>query len=233
MTRFFLLGGLLAAAPLLAQAQAPDTTARRYELGLTASPQLDHFFTGNRALPVGLLYRRPLGPTKALRLRVVGQYARQDTSDYAGQLAGSGRRAWELTALAGYEWQRPLARRWQLCYGAELGAGLGRTTSRVLRETPNTNGVGTYATDLRYVGEYWQAQARPFVGLRLHLGSAISLFAEAAAPLSYVRRRDDYTIDIVRQNTAGSLVRASSFYTSKRLGFVLRPVQLVGLSFRF
>jgi hypothetical protein len=215
---------------------APADTARTYKhhLGLTASPVLDGFFRNNRSLPVGVLYRRPLArPDRALRLRLVGRYARLDTTDFTVQLAGSGRRAWDVTAFAGYEAQRALNRRWAAYAGAEIGLGVGRSSWRELRERANDSGVGTYIVDYRYVGKHWQVQVRPFAGLRLQISPAITIFAEAAAPLSYRRHRDDYTGDVVRQNTLRNLVRSSSFYTSNRFNFDLRPVQLVGLSTRF
>lgn len=103
-----LLAGL---APALAQpaAPAPPDTARafRHALGLTASPQLDHFFTANRRLPLGLIYKRQLAPGRALRARVVGYYSVRDTSNFLlriptsnflGYVEGPNVRTWEFNA---------------------------------------------------------------------------------------------------------------------------------------
>ncbi|OON67745.1 hypothetical protein [Hymenobacter sp. CRA2] len=234
--RFFLLGGLLAAAPLLAQAQAPDTTARRYELGLTASPQLDHFFARNRALPVGLLYRRPLSAAKALRLRAVGQYSRRDTlAEFLGYQPGTGTRRWGVAAYAGLEWQRPLAGRLRAYYGAELGLGYSLDKVREVRRWVNPTGP-YYYDDITRI-KRWQLQADGFAGLRWQATPRLGVFAETAVAAGYQRREDDVRVKGYQEYVAmpgyQSSLGASAHYESKTLTLNWRLVQLFGADVRF
>lgn len=93
-----------------AQAPAPPDTARAYkrEFGLTASPQLAHFFTANRSLPLGLIYQRQLTKTKSLRLRLVGQLSYADSTNFDDSgfgvvnayVSGPSYRSWQVQAFA-------------------------------------------------------------------------------------------------------------------------------------
>ncbi|OON67743.1 hypothetical protein [Hymenobacter sp. CRA2] len=243
MTRFFLLGGLLAAAPLLAQAQAPDTTARRYELGLTASPQLDHFFTGNRALPVGLLYRRPLGPAKALRLRLVGRYSRRDTVDYPQQRPGnfigldkgSNAQRWGMGAFAGYEWQRPLAKRLRGYYGVE--AGVDWRVEKMRSVYYSYNQTGYLFQDGTYTTRRIQAQLRGFVGLHWQLAPRLGVFIESAASAAYEWHTYKLRVKGTQwyNNMPDYTSPAGGFadFRGRNLALQWRPVQFVGVAVRF
>ncbi|OWP63601.1 hypothetical protein CDA63_08460 [Hymenobacter amundsenii] len=227
---------LATALPLAAAAQTvpPDSAAiYKHQLGLTASPVLDGFFRNNRALPVGLLYKRQTKPNQALRARLVGQYSRRDSTDFLGTLPGSVTYEWSAMLFGGYEWQQSLGRHTSWYYGAELGSGWGQAKSRDVREVPNQFGPGKYAYESRYVINRWQVQARPFVGLMLHASARVRVFAEAALVARYERRRYNLTNTVLRQNTDGTLVNGYAFYTGNTFQMQLRPVQLVGVSYLF
>jgi hypothetical protein len=116
--------------PAVAQTASPDTTRTyRHSLSLTASPRLNHFFTANRALPVGLLYKQQIRPGQALRIRIVGSYSRYDSlfqdTDFpdqlTGYLQGPNTRQWQIAAFVGYERSYLLAKHLQGSYGLEAG----------------------------------------------------------------------------------------------------------------
>jgi len=223
---------LLAALPLAAAAQTPIDTTYRYQLGLTASPQLNKFFTANRSLPLGLLYKRQVKPTQAVRARLVGQYSRRDTANYAQVQDGTGIREWQLDAYVGYEWQRLLRKRFSWYYGAEVGAGIGRLNQREVVAWSNSN--GPYQYDWRYTGKRWQVQLRPFAGLQVALTSRLSVLAETAAPLTYRKLNDQARGTGMQTLADGSYVPSggTAYYKYTRTSFAWRPIQLIGLSFR-
>ncbi|WP_345236660.1 hypothetical protein [Hymenobacter saemangeumensis] len=145
------LGALLAAgltAPAFAQAPPPapaDTARHQRQMGLTASPQLDNFFTANRSLPVGVLYQRQLTPAKALRLRLSGLLSYADSANFLdsspsgivnGYVEGPSHRRWQVQVFAGYAWQRRLSRRVALDYGLEAGLGYQRLGYSAARKYP-------------------------------------------------------------------------------------------------
>ena len=231
-----LLGIALPGLPATAQTMPPDT-ARTYKhaFGLTASPQLAHFFTANRRLPIGLLYQRQLTPTKALRLRVVGRYQNTDSTNFAGVLAGTGTQAWQVLGYVGYEWQRPLSRRFGLYYGAEVGGGLGRNVRRSVRDWYNDQ--GPFNEDVSYTIKTWQVQARPFVGIHFQVSPHVRAFVEAALPLTYAWQREGYSGYLDQRyfaNPGGiSHQVGSSDYVSKRLILEVLPIHMLGFIYSF
>ena len=239
---------LLAAAlasPALAQT-APADTARsyRHQLGLTASPQLDHFFTANRSLPIGLIYKQQLKPGRALRLRLVGFYSRRDTSSTNHPLfqplnsSGPNAYSWEVNAFIGYEWQHALSRRFQWLYGLEIGVGYHHEYSPFdLQEystgSPNGNPYVVTTSGSRYLHR-WQGQGRGFAGFRYLLGSRLTLFAETALLLTYENQKRGGEYSTFFSNGMPAQI-GGSFYdiTNKNLLFNWHPVQLLGLTASF
>ncbi|RYU79302.1 hypothetical protein [Hymenobacter persicinus] len=228
----------LASLPLAAVAQAPADSTHRHQLGLTASPQLDKFFQANRSLPLGVLYKRQITPTQALRVRLVGQYSRRDTANYPGSYPGffPGLRDGTYTQsggvnlYAGYEWQRAITRRWVWAYGAELGAGW----SQKKEHTISDENVGTPPSFLfvrftfTQTATIWEGQARPFISLQYRISNRIALFAESAVLLTYQSRKDE-------QDASGTAPYGSSYIYNKShsLSLLWRPVQLVGATYAF
>ena len=234
MNKLASLSLALCATATVATAQTPDSTTYKHHIGLTASPVLDGFFKNNRSLPLGLLYKRQIRPNQAVRVRVVGQYSRRDTTHYFGVLPGSNNRYWELQAYAGYEWQRLVSRRVGLYYGTEVGGGYSRRSSRDVRRGSDSS--GTYQYDALRVTEQWQAEARPFVGVQVALGRRISAFAESVVNVTYVRYQQDYNGTGTRTYPNGITVptgAVGALITSDTWQMRWRPVQLIGMSIRF
>lgn len=120
---FFVLS-LGLTVPALAQTTPAPDTARTYkhQLGLTASPQLDQFFTANRSLPVGVIYRRQTQPNRTTRYRAVGRYAydRTESPLFLGTAYSQHTASLEL-ALGRERWL-PISRRFTAYGGIEGGA---------------------------------------------------------------------------------------------------------------
>ena len=192
--------------PLAARAQAPPgqapaDTARVYkhELGLTASPQLQYLFSANRVLPVGLLYKYHLNERNALRLRVVGQYSRRDTTTkrlpgFDAYLDGTGKTAWSVDLWLGYERAHPLGRRWTWNVGADIGAGLSRLTDAyVSRRYPSPIlGLGPYTDTFEYRTRQRRFQGRGFAGVSFKLSSRVKFFAETALLITHQKVNQHY-----------------------------------------
>lgn len=208
-------------------AQTPDSATYKHQLGLTASPVLDKFFTANRSLPLGLIYKRQIKPNQALRARLVGRYRNVDTTNALGYVDGTSNRLWELSAFGGYEWQKQLGTRLGWYYGIELGTGWSREESHTMY-----NGIderGPFKFQNSFIIKKWQVQARPFIGLQFRASSSVRIFIESAAPLSYQRRRDEgstiYTFTDGRPPQYPGV-----FYKSNTLTLNWRPLQLIGLN---
>ncbi|GAB3830398.1 hypothetical protein [Hymenobacter jeollabukensis] len=212
MLRFSFATLCLAACALAARAQAPDTTTtHRHELGLTASPVLNRFFTRNRALPVGLLYKRRLGTGgRALRLGAQGSYQRQQRDDPYWPTVNDDfdYRTTQLELSAGLEWVRPLGRRWAVAAGADVGAGYRREYRyRLTFNTGNTgirdqngNPVPVYEEE-EFTFTYRTAVLRPFTALRLYVTPWLYTSFEAAVTGSFTRFRTDGSARRVRTDT--------------------------------
>ena len=235
-----LLGIALSGLSATAQTMPPDTArTHRHTFGLTASPQLAHFFTANRSLPIGLLYKRQLTPTKALRLRLVGYYSRRDTSNYwsrvptstiVGYIEGPNTTSWELSAYAGYEWQQPLGKRFYYTYGLELGAGWNQLRSEHLLQfsEPTQAQLGT-ETGTNTIST-WTGRVRPFAGVHFRMTKTLDLFAESALLVAYSHRQQDIITHTIYFNGTGDGGRS---ITSSALTLFWFPVQLIGGTFLF
>ena len=184
-----LLLALGLAVPTAHAQTAPPDTARTYkhQFGLTASPVLDGFFRNNRSLPLGLFYQRQLTPTKALRLRLVGLMSYADSTNSTegpfgvtdGYVSGPSARVWQLSAFAGYGWQRPLRKRFVLDYGLEAGLGYRHQGFSSARRYPDPLGGFAVYNDERTTQDF-QVQMRPFAGLSYRPTARLRLFAETA-----------------------------------------------------
>lgn len=234
--------GLFASVAAAAQSPAPADTARTYkhEFGLTASPVLEGFFTANRSLPVGLLYKRQLTPKKALRLRLVGQFNYADSTNYNDDaigivdayVTGPSYRQWQLQAFAGYEWQRMVSQRIALDYGLEAGLGYQRQGFSASRRTSYS--PGGFAMDYyERTAQTWQVQVRAFAGVSYRITPRLRAFAETALPLSYAHQRSKYH---VRETFTkpGEVDRFLDERTqANRVILTWRPVQLLGVTCAF
>ena len=222
----------------------PADTARTYkhEFGLTASPQLAHFFTANRRLPIGLFYQRQLTPTKALRLRLVGLFSYADSANFHDNvfdigianayITGPSDRRWQVQAFAGYAWQRPLGRRVALDYGLEVGLGYQRQGLSSAYRYPYQPGGYVIEYDERTIQD-WQVQVRPFAGLSYRPTPRLRVFAETALLLSYTYQQSEH-------HARGTFTKPDEVdrflderTRASRVALNWRPVQLLGASYAF
>ncbi|MBC7448137.1 MAG: hypothetical protein H7330_08770 [Hymenobacteraceae bacterium] len=232
--------------PLTARAQTPapppaPDTARifKHELGLTASPTLQYLFSANRSLPVGLLYKYHLSERNALRVRVVGQHVRSDSSYFhpITQPALGERwknQHWAVSAFVGYERTVRLNERWRLLAGVEAVGGYEASVGHYYRR--GASNYSLFTENDTITNKQWTAGVRPFASLRYELTSRFAVFAESAFLAQFSRRRykvrglrvpDDPIAD---PNGGGGAFNDTS---ADRWLFEWRPVQLFGLSYIF
>lgn len=224
---------LALALPLTAAAQTPADTATFYKhhVGLTASPQLDKFFKANRSLPLGVLYKRQTAPNQALRLRVVGRYSRRDTTTIS-YLGGSGSKNLEFNFFVGYEWQKNLNQKFKFNYGIDTGVGISRKNTTVIED--KIDQIGEYRSTYSYISRVHILQIRPFAGLSCAISNYTSIFFESAAFIEYQRLRENRSSSTVYKSAPPVLNGSSgAYFNSNVWSAYYRPVQLVGLLFRF
>ena len=195
-----LLCSLALAGPAQAQT-APADTARFYKhhLGLTASPVLDHFFTANRSLPVGLLYKRQTAPNKLWRFGLVvnQDYSRRDEINRRPLPTVKSneeyiRNDWGVSASVGQEFTRRFSRRWTGVIGADASVGYSRFTHNFKRQymgntnpsMPLTEPTETEQTDYF---NYYRASVAPFCGVRFAIRPYLYASAESSINLAYSR----------------------------------------------
>ena len=224
-------------------AAAPADTARVYNhhLGLSVSPQLNHFLTANRTLPIGLIYRRQTQPNRAWRARAVGQY--QFRSGDAPLLIGNAYREHNasLELAWGKERWLPLSQRFTAYVGGEVGAGLAvyRLASEFYRNVPRDN-PGFPSVTQKAVGEQLEKQntasvfLQALVGIRYTVTRRLGVEAEAGLPVSFSRRkwRVDGTEYFVadRVPTGAGNLGDNTYYT---LTAQLKPISRLQLYFVF
>ncbi|MBF9220285.1 hypothetical protein [Hymenobacter ruricola] len=177
---------------------SPADTARTYQhhLGLTASPQLDHFFTANRSLPIGLLYRKQTQPNRAWRARVVARYE-FNSGDAPLQIGNSYREHTGSVELAwGRERWLPLNRRFMAYAGGEVGARLDvyRKNSEYYRLLPRfTTGASplpeTAVTDQQEHRTTQSVFLQAFAGIRLRISQRLFAEAESGLPLTFSHQK--------------------------------------------
>lgn len=197
---------IAASLVLLADAQAgfgqarpaPADTARSYphHLGLTASPQLDQFFTANRALPIGVLYRKQTQPNRAWRARLVSRY--EFNSGDAPLLIGNAYR--EHTGSLELAWGRerwlPLGRRFTAYAGGEVGARLDlyRKNSKIYGALPRYVPIYSPALE-KTVADQTESRTTQAIffqliaGVRLQISKRLCAEAEAGLPVSFSHQK--------------------------------------------
>ncbi|UYZ57883.1 hypothetical protein [Hymenobacter latericus] len=248
-TTSFRLSLALLAGAAAARAQAPDSSAARpprHELGLTAAPRLDKFFTGNRSLPVGLLYKRRLGAGRRyLRLGAAGSYqrARRDDPYWPTVNDDFDYRTAALELSAGLEWARPLGRRWQAAAGADAGAGYRR--EHRYRLSFNTGNTGIRDASGNPVPVYEQEEftftnrtafLRPFAALRFYFAPWLYASAEAAVVGSYTSFRTDGSAKRVRTDTNEAYIQTingNPLYRQNTWDFHLQLLRQVTVHYCF
>lgn len=182
-------------------APVPADTARTYKhhLGLTASPVLNQFFTANRSLPVGLLYKRQTAPNKLWRFGLVvnQDYSRRDeviriplpnvksNEEYILN-------HWGVSASVGQEFIRRFSRRWTGVAGADASVGYSRFTRNSKRQIMGNTNIGMPLTEpieneqTNYYS-YYRASVAPFCGVRFAIRPYLYASAESSINLAYSR----------------------------------------------
>ena len=208
---------------------AADTARTyRHHLGLTASPQLDQFFTANRSLPIGLLYRRQTRPNRAWRARgaVQTRYFKQEAPLFIGTAYTE--RTVNLEAAVGQERWFALSQKFTLFAGAEVGAqyeAYRRDSKDYEPGTPVfgvgvppntfTTGVGDEVLTNKTIG----VVVRPVAGLRYFFAKRFYTEVETSLSLHWVRREFRLNGTYYALDTGISLGRGASgnntYYTFK------------------
>ena len=227
MMKLFALTGLLCAATGSAAAQSKSAavadTARfyRHHLGLTASPQLARFFTANRSLPVGLLYKRQTRPNRATRYGLVLDldYRRRDENERPlpslksnEEYVYNNRSA---SGSVGQEFAHRFSPRWTGTAGADFRLGLSLFTHNFKKQfggdapptvppTPPSPPTENEQTD--YFRQYHAAVA-PFVGLRYALQPRLYVSAESSIDAAYSWRTIKSDITVTNLITGEVLAR--------------------------
>ena len=169
---------------LSALAQTADSVSYKNQLGIIASPLLDKFFTANRSLPVGLIYRRQVKPDQAARLSVLGAYKRRT---FTSTIAPENLRTTTtslLEVMVGYEWQKELSARWQFYYGADAGAGYTKYNTKI--EITDNVPASYYFSSFGYSNSHTLFfTLKPMAGIRFNLSRNLYLATETNIAINY------------------------------------------------
>jgi len=197
------LGGA-ASAPAAGQSKppAPPDTARfaRHHFGLTASPVLEGFFTANRSLPVGLLYKRQTAPNKLWRFGLVvnQDYSRRDEVNRRPLPTVKTNEEyilndWGVSASVGQEFTRRFSPRWTGVVGADASIGYSRFTRNTKKQLMGNTNIGMPLTEpieneqTDYFS-YYRASVAPFGGVRFAIRPYLYASMESSINLAYSRR---------------------------------------------
>lgn len=179
---------------------APADTACSYKnhLGLTASPQLDDFFTANRSLPIGLIYRRQTAPNRTTRYRVVGRYDFNDVNPPALSSSHYREHAGNIELALGREWWLPIGRRVAAYAGAEVGGRLQfyQKDFTSYATLPFFNpGLPPTSAVAETIGRETRAKQgvffRAVAGVRLRVSRRLYAEVEAGIPVEFSREQYD------------------------------------------
>ncbi|OWP63602.1 hypothetical protein CDA63_08465 [Hymenobacter amundsenii] len=227
------------ALPLAATAQntPPDSAATyKHQLGLTASPVLDGFFKNNRALPVGLLYKRQTKPNQALRLGLVLDL-RNERRNKSSDLAANPtfyENSFGLQAYIGREWQRSIARRWVAYAGLDVGAGYDRFRRRdeAITAINVDGGSALFLRKSDYAITTYSTFLRPLIAVRYQVKPYLYLSAESVISVRYSHRsfQDKNSINRVDSNSTDG---ANTNTQNNAISIFLNPVSQVALHYCF
>jgi hypothetical protein len=177
---------LCGAASGFAQAFSPTDTLRyRNEVGLDATAFIKNILdfddaSGPAYTPTYYItYRRYIG-RGALRAGIGGGFSSGDREEAAEQTGSADNmteakyETRQLEARLGYEFYTPLARRWQLYYGADARVARGHSRSEELSVSGVTETERTFESHLSSYG------VAPLLGVRFRLTNRISLRTETS-----------------------------------------------------
>ena len=227
---------LAGSAQAQAAAPAPADTARFYKhhLGLTASPVLDQFFTANRSLPVGLLYKRATSPGRLLRLGIQLTQSSSNRLDGATSPAPAyvnNNFAFNVAVNVGREYFRPLSRRWTVTAGADLVAGYGYARAHTEGGTNSVANGELARRERTDTDRFYRLTTAPFVGVRYALHNKLYATAEATVSVAYQRLQakiEGSTIGLVTGDRTDA-IGGNTRYNLVNVAF--RPVSQLALHY--
>ncbi|MFC5271418.1 hypothetical protein [Adhaeribacter terreus] len=215
-------------------AQFSDSTETQNHLGIIAKPRLEKIFTANQSLPVGLIYKRQVKSDQALRFSAIGFYNRT-VSDFGNNNYGeffdeTTESSWQT--MIGYEWQKPLSKRWNFYYGAELGISSYKISKKTkfsnFQNNLPLNQVILYPNHTNHNSVNYLLQH--FAGFRLNLHTKLYLATETTIAFRYSKNRDEhneFTVSNDGTNGKTEKIRTNTFENYNLRYFPLSNIQLV------
>ncbi|WP_375586498.1 hypothetical protein [Cyclobacterium xiamenense] len=205
-----------------------DSTSR-YELGLNTYFAFDQLMDQHQRTPLELMLRKKIHEQNRIRLRVFGMVSRYKKIEAEFTNIDG----WSTIGLAlGYEWIKPLARRWEGYYGLELEGS--REHSRSFFEQPDLDPETNYLENTDKYERGIRFSLSPLAGLRFRLTSRLLLSTEFR--LSGYMGEQQYTEHMaIRTNEEGSQnqIQSSEGYTVKLNGLRFQPYTGIFLNYRF
>ncbi len=219
----------------LAKAQTADsTTLYRHHLGINTSVVLDRIADPASRMPLQLMYKYQLSRTGAIRIGAEGMYAKSDSTQ-----SFTNRRD-EITDYAlggsvGYEWQKPLNKRFMLYYGADAfyrqeGRNIG-IINNYPEPSPSQREVEIYVDNKLTTKT---TGLKPFVGLRANIGKQFYLSTETALVIQREHiawKFEDYIK--FSSPEGGSIQPGSSDYTTRKSAVSYLPFSGINIQYLF
>jgi len=205
-----------------------DSTSR-YALGLNTYFAMDQLMDQNQRYPLELMLRKKIHEQNRIRLRVFGNIGRSKKIE--GDFTNIDRTG-TLGLAIGYEWIKPLAKRWEGYYGMELEGS--KIDSRSFFEQPDTDPEEEYFESRDEYDREIRLSLSPLAGLRFRLSARLLLSTEFR--LSGYVGEQLFTEKIsIRPKVEGSQnqIQSSEGYTLKINGLRFQPYTGVFLNYRF
>jgi len=207
-----------------------DSTSK-YELGLNTNFAFDQLMDQNQRAPMELMLRKKIYDQNRIRLRVFGNIGRAKKIE--GDFTNIDRTG-NFGLAIGYEWVKPLTKRWVGYYGMELEGS--RMDKRIFFEQSEYDNE-----DASWQFKNWDEYDRevrfslsPLAGLRFRLSARLLLSTEFR--LSGYVGEQQYTEDVsIRPYEEGSQnqIQSSEGYTLKLNGLRFQPYTGIFLNYRF
>jgi len=183
----------------------------------------------NQRAPLELMLRKKIHEQNRIRLRVFGSIGRSKKIE--GDFTNIDRTG-NLGLAIGYEWVKPLAKRWEGYYDMELEGS--RVDRRSFFEQPDTNPEDDYFESQDEYDREIRLSISPLAGLRIKLSARLILCTEFR--LSGYMGEQQYTEKIsIRPKVEGSQnqIQSTESYTLKLNGLRFQPYTGIFLNYRF
>ena len=224
-------------------AQSSDSVSYKNQLGSIASPQLDKFFTANRALPLGLMYRRQLKPDLAWRAISIFSYNRSnfDDPDHANPNYDDKNLYYNISL--GLEKQLILNNKFTAYAGMDVGFShnLYRRDFEIYFNQ-QYDGTSVYFKEAGY--RWWKtnsANLKPFAGSTFNISRRLSLSLETAflgqfSNEKYKSRFNDYILEnahVLNSEYGEVYEKGWGNSTTNSLRVQYLPISNLQLSYKF